>query len=90
VVVLLNPIDLLNGELSSSDETRVTSTLVGHELISIEAKRVADISELTDQETTIPTIKMEPNASGVPVVSVTHISYTPYLKFVRPCVSVSL
>jgi len=59
--------DLLNGVSGSSDVTRVTSTLDGHELISIEAERVSDISEVDDQETTIPTIKTEPNVSGVPV-----------------------
>jgi len=67
--------DLLNSELGSSDETRVTSTLVGNEVIGTEAERVSDIAEVADQETTIPAIKTEPNVSCVPVVSVTHISY---------------
>ena len=76
VVVLQNGMDLLNSEPGSSDETRVTSTLVGNEVIGTEAERVSDISEVADQETvTIPAIKMEPNVSCVPVVSVTHISY---------------
>jgi len=76
VVVLQNGIDLLNSEPGSSDKTRVTSTLVGNEVIGTEAERVSHISEVADQETvTIPAIKMEPNVSCVPVVSVTHISY---------------
>ena len=76
VVVLQNGMDLLNSEHGSSDETRVTSTLVGNEVIGTEAERVSDISEVADQETvTIPAIKTEPNVSCVPVVSVGHISY---------------
>jgi hypothetical protein len=79
VVDLQNGMDLLNGELGSSDETRVSSTLDGNEVIGIEAERVSDISEIADQETTtVPAIKMEPNISCVPVVSVTHISYRLY------------
>jgi hypothetical protein len=38
-------------------------------LVGIEAERLSDISEEADQETTVPTIKTEPNVSGVPVVS---------------------
>jgi len=76
VVVLQNNMDLLNSELSSSNETRVTSTVDGKEVTGIEAERVSDVSEVADQETvTIPAIKTEPNVSCVPVVSVTHISY---------------
>jgi len=68
--------DLLNSEPGSSKESCVTSALDGNELIGIEAERVSDISEAADQETSIiPAIKAEPNVSGVPVVSVTHISY---------------
>jgi len=76
VVVLQNGMDLLNGELGSSNETRVTSTVDGKEVTGIETERVSDVSEVADQETvTIPAIKTEPNVSCVPVVSVTHISY---------------
>jgi len=90
VVVLQNHMDLLNSEPASSDDTRVTSTLDGKELIGIEAEWVPDISEVADQETTIPAIKPEPNVSGGPVVSVTHISYRPYINLssivsVCPC-----
>ena len=84
VVVLQNHMDLLNSEIGSSDETRVTSTLDGKELIGIEAERLSDISDVADEESTIPTIKTEPNVSGVPVVSVTHIYYRPYLNLSSP------
>ena len=68
--------DLLKSEPGSSNESCVTSALDGIELIGIEAGRVLDISEVADKETTlIPAIKAEPNVSGVPVVSVTHIFY---------------
>jgi hypothetical protein len=68
--------DLLNRELGSSNETHVTSTLDGNEVIGIKAERVSDVSEVANQETTrIPAIKTEPNVSFMPVVSVTHISY---------------
>jgi len=76
VVVLQNGMDLLNGELGSSNETRVISTVDGKEVTGIETERVSDVSEVVDQETvTIPAIKTEPNVSCMPVVSVTHISY---------------
>jgi hypothetical protein len=84
VVVLQNSMDLLNGELGFSDDLRVTSTIDGHELIGTEAERVSDISEEADQETTVPTIKTGPNLIGVPVVSVTHIYYRPYLNLSSP------
>ena len=75
VVVLQKSMDLLNSEPGSSNESCVTSALDGNEFIGIEAGRVSDISEKADQETTVPAIKAEPNVSGVPLVSVTHISY---------------
>jgi hypothetical protein len=84
VVVLQNSMDLLSSELGTSDETRVTSTVDGNEVIGIAAERVSDISEVADQETTIPTIKTEPNVSCVPVVSVTHISYRLYPELPAP------
>jgi len=78
VVVLQNGMDLLQGEPGSCNKSWVTCTLDGIEVILIEAERLSDISEVADQETTIPAIKMEPNVSCVPVVSVTHISYRLY------------
>jgi len=85
VVILHNGMDLLQGESGSSDETRVTSTLDGNEVIGIEAERVSDVSEVADQETTtIPAITMEPNVRCVPVMSVTHISYLLYTELPAP------
>jgi len=76
--------DLLQGKLGSSNKTCVKSTLDGNEVISIEAESVSDASEVADQETTIPAIKMEPNVSCMPVVSVTHSSYRIYPQFPSP------
>ena len=74
VVVLQKCMDLLNSELGSTDETRVTSTNVCDELTGIKAGKVSDISQVVNQEaTTIPAVKTEPNLSCVPVVSVTYI-----------------
>ena len=85
VVVLQNRVDLLNGELGSSDQTRVTSTLDGKEVTGIEPERVSDISEVADQETTtIPAIKTEPSVCCMLVVSVTHISYRLYPNLLAP------
>jgi hypothetical protein len=77
--------DLRNGELGSSNETRVTSTLDGNEVIGIEAERVSDVSGAANQETTtIPAIKTEPSVSFVPVVSVMHISCRLYPELPAP------
>jgi hypothetical protein len=73
--------DLLNSGPGSSKETRVTFTLDGKEVTGIEDERV---SEVADQETTMPAIKMEPNVSCVPVVSVMHISYQLYIELPSP------
>ena len=74
VVVLQNGMDLLKGELGSSNKTCVTSTLDGNTVASIEAEMVSHVTEEEDQESrTIPVIKSEPNESCVPVVSVTQI-----------------
>ena len=82
VVVLQNSMDLLKGELDSSNKTYATSTVDGNEANDIEAERVLDITEEGDQDpTTITVIKTEPNVSCVPVVSVTHISYRLYREF---------
>ena len=79
VVVLQNGMDLLKGELDSSNKTWVTSTLDGNTVASIEAEMVSHVTEEEDQEqTTIPGIKTDPNESCVPVVSITHICYMLY------------
>ena len=66
VVVLQNSMDFLRGELGSSTETCVTSTVDGKEVTSVEAERVSYIKIEEDQEpTTIPEIKMEPKVSCV-------------------------
>ena len=71
--------DLLQGEPHSCNETNETNTLDGNQVASVEAERVSHTSEVADQEpTTNPAIKTEPNVSGVPVVSVTYISYRLY------------
>jgi len=71
VVVLQNSMNLLEGELGSSNKTHVTSTLVGNQVAGIEADWATEIKAEEDQEpTTILEIKMEPKVSGVPVVSV--------------------
>jgi len=71
VVVLQNRMDLLNDELGSCNEIHVTSTLGGNEVIGTEAERVSDVSEVADQETTLPAIKTELNVSCLPVVLLT-------------------
>jgi hypothetical protein len=77
VVDLQNLMDLLGGELCSSNESHLTSTIDGIEVTNTEAENVSHIRD--DQEpTTIPAIKAEPNVSCVPVVSVTHVSYRLY------------
>ena len=75
VMVLQNSMDLLKGELGSSDKTCVTSALDGNMMASIEAERVSHVTEEKDQEPqTIPPIKTESFESFVFVVSVTQIS----------------
>ena len=82
VVVLQNSMDLLKGELDSSNKTYVTSTVDGNEGNDIEAEKVLDITEEGDHDpTTITAIKTETNVSGVPMVSITHISYRLYREF---------
>jgi hypothetical protein len=83
--------DLLKGELGSSSETCVTSSLDINEVTGIEAERFSVIKVEDDQEgMSIPVIKMEPKVSFVPVVSGMHISYRLYLELpasmsVWPC-----
>jgi hypothetical protein len=52
--------DLMNDELGSSNETSVTATRNGNEAIGVEAERLSDVS---DQEMTIPATKTETNTS---------------------------
>jgi hypothetical protein len=79
VLVLQNSMDLLKGELDSSSETCVTSSLDINEVTGIEAERISVIKVEEDQEgRTIPVIKTEPKVSYVPGVSVTRISYRLY------------
>jgi hypothetical protein len=67
--------DLVKGELGSCTETGVTSAVDVSGVIGTEAERVCDIKEEEEHEPmTIPKIKMEPNVSCVPVVSVMHVS----------------
>ena len=70
VLVLQNSMDLLKGELGSTSETCVISTVIGKEVTGLEANRVANIKEEDQEPTTIPVIKTEPKVCGVPVVSV--------------------
>jgi hypothetical protein len=84
VLDLQNGMDLLKGEPGSSNERCVTSTLVGNEVIGIKAETVSDVSEVADQETTVPMIKTEPNVSFMPAVSVTYISYHLYPELPAP------
>ena len=70
VLVLQNSMDLLKGELGSTSETCVISTVIGKEVTGVEADRVANIKEEDQEPTTIPVIKTEPKVCGVPVVSV--------------------
>ena len=82
VVVLQNSKDLLKGELGSSSKTCATSTVDGSEAIGIETERYLDVTVKEDQEPmTITVIKTETNVSCVPLVSVTHISYSLYPEF---------
>ena len=79
VVVLQNRMDLLKGEPVSSNETCVSSTVDGNEVIGTEAEMVSSMTEEEDREPrTIPVIKTEPEVSVVPVVSVMDISYSLY------------
>jgi hypothetical protein len=78
-MVLQNSMALLKDELGSPNKTCVTSTVDGNTVASIEDERVTYITEEEDQEPmTIPVMKTERNENCVPVVSVTHISYTLY------------
>jgi hypothetical protein len=76
VVVLQNSMDLVKGELGSSSEACVTSTVVRNVVIGIEAERFIDMQEEEDQETTaIPVIKTEPKITDVSVGITFNIGY---------------
>jgi S-adenosylmethionine/arginine decarboxylase-like enzyme len=83
--------DLLRGELGSSNETCVTSILHGNDVNDTEAERISNVIEEEDQvPRTVPVIKTEPTVSVVLVMSVTHISYGLYPELharisVSPC-----
>ena len=79
VLVLQNDMDLLKGELGSSNKTCVTSILDGNEEFDVEAEMVSNVTEEEGWvSSTVPIIKKEPTVSVVPVVKVTHISYRLY------------
>ena len=79
VFVLQNHMDLLKGELGSCNKT---SKLDGNTGASIECEMVSHVTE--EEATTIPSIKMEPSESCVPVVSVTQITYRIYPELPAP------
>jgi hypothetical protein len=88
VVVLQNSMDLVTGEVGSTSDPCVTSTVHAIQLTGMEAEGVCNIKqEVVEEPTEIPLIKMELNVSSVPVVSVTHISHGLYPKLLA-CVSV--
>ena len=67
VVVLQKGMDLRKGECCSSSDTCVVSTVDGNQVPGIEAERVSCVTEEEAQESmTIPEIKIEPKASGLP------------------------
>ena len=71
--------DLLNGELGSSGDICETSTVDGNKVTSVEAERVCNMKEKeVEDPATVSAIKMEPNVSGLSVVTVTHISHMLY------------
>ena len=85
LVVLQNSMDVLQRELGSCNETRVTFTLDGKEVTSMEAERMSYITEEVDQgPVKIPAIKKEPYVSCVPLESFTNISYKLYPQMPAP------
>ena len=67
VLVLQNHMDLLKGELGSSNKTCVTATLDRNTGASMECEMVSLVTE--EEATTILSVKTEPSESCVPVVS---------------------
>ena len=76
VVVLQNCMDLLKGELGSTSDACVTTSLDTNQLTGMEAERVCNIKEEDIEEpATIPLIKTEPSVSGVSVLCIFHTGY---------------
>jgi len=73
--------DLLKDDLGFSNKTCVTATLDGNTGANIECEMV---SHVTEEATTIPSIKAEPSESWLPVVSVAQISYRIYPEMPAP------
>ena len=82
VLVLQNYMDLVKGELSSSNKTCVTATLDVKTEASIECEMVTRVTE--EDTTTTSSIKTEPSESCVPVVSVSQITYRIYPELPAP------
>jgi len=77
--------DLLKGELGSSDRSFVKATIHGNTVANMQCEMVSHVTEEGDQEAmTIQSIKTEPIESCVPVVSVTQISYGIYPELLAP------
>jgi hypothetical protein len=76
VVVLQHGVELVNGEVGLSGGTGVTSTVGGNEVVGVEAERVAGITEVENQEPSIP-VMTEYDVSCVAVSSVCalHVGY---------------
>jgi len=82
-MILQSQMDVLKGELGSSSETCVSSTVDGN-VIGLEAERISSMTEEEDQgPRTIPVIKTEPKVSGVPLVSV-RMFHTGYIQYCLP------
>ena len=79
LAVLQNRMDLLKGDVGSSNKTCLTSMMDGNEEIDIEDEMVYNMTEEEHRESrTVPVIKTEPTVSVVPVVKVTYISHRLY------------
>jgi len=79
LVILQNSMDLLKGEVGSTNKRYATSTVDGNDANGREAEMVLDTTGEMDQDgTTITAIKREPYLSCLPTVSVTDISYRLY------------
>ena len=74
VVVLQNCMDLLKGELGSTSDACVTTSLDTNQLTGMEAERVCNIKEEGIEEpATVAVIKTEPSVSGVSVLCIFHM-----------------
>jgi hypothetical protein len=75
VVFLQNSVDLVNGELGSPIGTGVTSTVQGNDVIGVEAGSGTGITDLENQEPSVPVTQTERNVRCVPAVSVVQSAY---------------